>query len=57
MHCVVNRVPAADDIVFALNQQWIEVNVNSANSIMSTVCVMVQNPVIRQHYSTETVFN
>ena len=51
MHCVIDWVPSTDDVVFALNQQRIEINVNSANGIVSTICVVVQNSVIKPHGS------
>ena len=41
MHGVVDREPATDDLERVLGQQRIEVNINLADGIISTVCVMV----------------
>ena len=43
MHCVIDGIPAADHIVLLPNQQRIEIDVDFADGIMGTVCVVVQN--------------
>lgn len=50
MHGVKYREPSIDDHSPLFCQQRVEINVNFANSIMSAVCVMIQDSVKKNHH-------
>jgi len=56
MHCIIDWVPSTDDVVFALNQQRIEIDINSADGIVGTVCVVIKNSVSKP-YSAAIKYN
>lgn len=44
MHCVVDWIPAFYNQSLFSVQQWIQINVDFADGIMSSISVVVQNP-------------
>ena len=45
MHGVIDGKPTTDDIGQITSQQWGQVNVDFANGVMSTVCVVVEHSI------------
>jgi hypothetical protein len=44
VHCVIDWIPSTDNTFFSAHKKRIEINVDFTNGIMSTICVMVKNP-------------
>ena len=43
VYSVINREPARDDCGRLATEQWVDVDVDFANGIVGTVCVMIQH--------------